>query len=261
MEFKIGNQVLLHRTKAEKQWSGKFDPKWDGPFHIHKVLRNGAYKLRLEDRILKKVAYGNRYDTKIRTGEGRMKVQLELNVPSPTHHSKGNVGGKIVFEWRVEKKEAKNEKKFEEIKEALTYETKLLKTGEWTPDNAQEWKKKLPPAYWFYKIGKQLDLKIPYEDFSQKTFNKEAIQQVEKFIGKNNLTLHYKAAYQLYATFQHCPNVLLNGSIKTIMVNSIEQITNQQFEDLQKAILEATIKHYTNEAMITNTYGFVGAQF
>ncbi|KAG9296541.1 hypothetical protein G9A89_015133 [Geosiphon pyriformis] len=25
--FKIGNKVLLHRTKAEKQWSGKFENK------------------------------------------------------------------------------------------------------------------------------------------------------------------------------------------------------------------------------------------
>ncbi|KAG9305658.1 hypothetical protein G9A89_022580 [Geosiphon pyriformis] len=107
----------------------------------------------------------------------------------------------------------------------------------------------------------QLDLKTPYEDLSQKTFNKEAIQQVKKFVGKNNLTLHYKAAYQLYAAFQHCPNVLLNGSMKTIMVNSIGQITNQQFEDLQKAILEATIEHYMNEATITDTYSFAGAQF
>ncbi|KAG9286070.1 hypothetical protein G9A89_022747 [Geosiphon pyriformis] len=171
MEFKIGDQVLLHRTKAEKQWSGKFDPKWDGPFHIHEVLGNGAYKLQLKDRILKKVAHGN---------------------------------------W--------------------------------------------------LKIY-HLDLKTPYEDLSQKTFNKEAIQQVKKFVGKNNLTLHYKAAYRLYAVFQHCPNVLLNGFMKTIMVNSIRQITNQQFEDLQKAILKATIEHYTNEATITNTYGFVGAQF
>ncbi|KAG9293195.1 hypothetical protein G9A89_010532 [Geosiphon pyriformis] len=92
-------------------------------------------------------------------------------------------------------------------------------------------------------------------------FNKEAIQQVKKFVGKNNLTLHYKAAYQLYAAFQHCLNVLLNRSIKTIMVNSIGRITNQQFEDLQKAILEATIEHYTNEATITDTYSFAGAQF
>ncbi|KAG9292587.1 hypothetical protein G9A89_006958 [Geosiphon pyriformis] len=176
MEFKIGDQVLLYYTKAEKQWSRKFDPKWDSLFYIHEALGNGAYKLRLEDRILKK-------------------------------------------------------------------------------------KERLPPAYWFYKIGEQLDLKTPYEDLSQKTFNKEAIQQVEKFIRKNNLTLHYKATYQLYATFQHCPNVLLNGSMKTIMINNIERITNQQFKDLQKAILEATIEHYINKVMITDTYGFAGAQF
>ncbi|KAG9286144.1 hypothetical protein G9A89_010158 [Geosiphon pyriformis] len=156
MEFKIGDQVLLHRTKAEKQWSGKFDPKWDSSFHIHKALGNGAYKLQLEDRILKKVAHGNR----------------RYLVPE-----------------------------LEEIKEALVRETELPETGEWTPDNAQKWKERLPPAYWFYKIGEQLDLKTPYEDLSQKTFNKKAIQQVEKFIKKNNLTLHYKAAYQLYTTF------------------------------------------------------------
>ncbi|KAG9298876.1 hypothetical protein G9A89_015897 [Geosiphon pyriformis] len=65
----------------------------------------------------------------------------------------------------------------EEIKEALAHKTELSKTGKWTLDNAQEWKEKLPPAYWFYKIGEQLDLKTPYEDLSQKTFNKEAIQQ------------------------------------------------------------------------------------
>ncbi|KAG9307630.1 hypothetical protein G9A89_023195 [Geosiphon pyriformis] len=59
MEFRIGDQVLLHHTKAKKQWSGKFDPKWDNLFHIHKALGNGAYKLRLEDRILKKVVHGN----------------------------------------------------------------------------------------------------------------------------------------------------------------------------------------------------------
>ncbi|KAG9300240.1 hypothetical protein G9A89_011313 [Geosiphon pyriformis] len=26
-EFKVGNKVLLHRTKAKKQWSGKFEHK------------------------------------------------------------------------------------------------------------------------------------------------------------------------------------------------------------------------------------------
>ncbi|KAG9305980.1 hypothetical protein G9A89_009304 [Geosiphon pyriformis] len=59
LECLIGDQVLLHHTKAEKQWNEKFDPKWDGPFHIHKALGNGVYKLQLENRILKKVAHGN----------------------------------------------------------------------------------------------------------------------------------------------------------------------------------------------------------
>ncbi|KAG9288093.1 hypothetical protein G9A89_017688 [Geosiphon pyriformis] len=178
MEFKIGDQVLLHHTKAEKQWSGKFDPKWDSSFHIHEALGNRAYKLRLENRILKKVAHGNwlkiyhvkqelsssvpqlgtqislirpediprdlepiiRYGTKIRAREEKTRVQLKLNIPSPTHHLKGNMGGKIAFRWGVEKKKAKNKKKLEEIKQALVYGTKLPETGEWTPDNAQEWK-------------------------------------------------------------------------------------------------------------------------
>ncbi|KAG9292233.1 hypothetical protein G9A89_023953 [Geosiphon pyriformis] len=59
MKFKIEDQVLLHCTKAKKQWSEKFDPKWNGPFHIHKALGNKAYKLQLKDRILKKVAHEN----------------------------------------------------------------------------------------------------------------------------------------------------------------------------------------------------------
>ncbi|KAG9301151.1 hypothetical protein G9A89_012534 [Geosiphon pyriformis] len=46
VEFKIGDKVLLHHTKAEKQWSGKFNPKWDRPFYIEEILKNRAYKLR-----------------------------------------------------------------------------------------------------------------------------------------------------------------------------------------------------------------------
>ncbi|KAG9290649.1 hypothetical protein G9A89_011612 [Geosiphon pyriformis] len=35
----------------------------------------------------------------------------------------------------------------EEIKEALAHGTKLSETEEWTSNNAQEWKERLPPAY------------------------------------------------------------------------------------------------------------------
>ncbi|KAG9286435.1 hypothetical protein G9A89_014601 [Geosiphon pyriformis] len=49
----------------------------------------------------------------------------------------------------------------EKIKESLARETKLPKTGEWTPNNAQE---------------EQLDLENLYGDYNQKTFNKEAMR-------------------------------------------------------------------------------------
>ncbi|KAG9288005.1 hypothetical protein G9A89_017600 [Geosiphon pyriformis] len=104
MKFKIKDQVLLHRIKAEKQWSKKFDPKWDGPFHIHKTLGNRAYKLQLKDRILKKV-------------EG------------------GKEGGK---EQKKDYKRRYLVPELEEIKEALAHWTELSKTEEWTPDNAQK---------------------------------------------------------------------------------------------------------------------------
>ncbi|KAG9285621.1 hypothetical protein G9A89_009261 [Geosiphon pyriformis] len=238
MEFKIENQVLLHRTKAEKQILKKVvHGNRLKIYHEKQELSSSVPQIRTQISLIRPEDISRNLEpiiiiktTKIRAEKRRTRVQLELNVPSPTHHSKGNMGGKIAFRWK-------------------------------TPDNTQKWKERLPPAYWFYKIEEQLDLKTLYKDLSQKTFNKEAIQQVEKFVGKNNLTLHYKAVYQLYVIFQHCPNVLLNGSMKTIMVNNIGQITNQQFKDLQKAILKATIKHYTNEATITDTYGFTGAQF
>ncbi|KAG9305086.1 hypothetical protein G9A89_007726 [Geosiphon pyriformis] len=57
VEFKIGDKVLLYHTKMEKQWSGKFDPKWNRSFHIEEILRNGAYKLRLDNKILIKAAH------------------------------------------------------------------------------------------------------------------------------------------------------------------------------------------------------------
>ncbi|KAG9295151.1 hypothetical protein G9A89_006132 [Geosiphon pyriformis] len=266
MEFKIGDQVLLHRTKAEKQWSRKFNPKWDSSFHIHEALGNGAYKLRLKNRILKKVVHGNWlkiyhvkqelslsvsqlgtqislirpedilqdlepiiYKDKNRRGEDESSIRTKcfLSYPPPERQCGRKNCLRVGGGKEGDKEREKGYKRrylvpeLKEIKEALAHGTELPETGEWTPDNAQEWKKSLPPAYWFYKIGEQLDLKTLYEDLSQKTFNKEAIQQVEKFVGKNNLTLHYKAVYRLYATFQHCPNVLLNGSIKTIIVNSI----------------------------------------
>jgi hypothetical protein len=45
-KFDIGDKVLLYRAEKEKQWSGKLDEKWKGPYYIHIVQPNGSYKLR-----------------------------------------------------------------------------------------------------------------------------------------------------------------------------------------------------------------------
>ena len=49
VSFNIGDKVLYFNAAKAKQWSGKLDPKWKGPYYIHKVLINGSYKLRTID--------------------------------------------------------------------------------------------------------------------------------------------------------------------------------------------------------------------
>jgi hypothetical protein len=52
--FNIGDKVLLKDSAKEKQWSGKLDPKWKGPYYIHKIIGQGAYQLRtIDGQILK----------------------------------------------------------------------------------------------------------------------------------------------------------------------------------------------------------------
>ena len=45
-DFKIGEKVLYYNAAKEKQWSGKLDEKWKGPYYIHEILLNGVYKLK-----------------------------------------------------------------------------------------------------------------------------------------------------------------------------------------------------------------------
>src|SRR6266542_1315978 len=42
----IGDKVLLYDVAKAKQWSGKLEEKWKGPYFIHDKLLNGSYKLK-----------------------------------------------------------------------------------------------------------------------------------------------------------------------------------------------------------------------
>jgi len=54
VQFSIGDKVLYYNAAMDKQWSGKLNPKWKGPYYIHQVLLNGSYKLRtIEGNVLR----------------------------------------------------------------------------------------------------------------------------------------------------------------------------------------------------------------
>ena len=60
VQYNIGEKVLKYRANKEKQWSGKLEPKWLGPYYIHNILINGSYKLRtMEGQVLVTPINGN----------------------------------------------------------------------------------------------------------------------------------------------------------------------------------------------------------
>ena len=58
-QYKIGDSVLMYRSELKNR--KKLEDRWKGPYYIHNVLSNRAYKLRmLDDKILKVPINGNR---------------------------------------------------------------------------------------------------------------------------------------------------------------------------------------------------------
>jgi hypothetical protein len=52
--FNIGDKVLQYDAAKEKQWSGKLEDKWKGPYYIHEILINGSYKIKeMDGRVFK----------------------------------------------------------------------------------------------------------------------------------------------------------------------------------------------------------------
>ena len=52
VRYRIGDLVLLF--KSQLRGKQKLEERWTGPYYVHEVLSNGAYKLRtLEDKVLK----------------------------------------------------------------------------------------------------------------------------------------------------------------------------------------------------------------
>ncbi|GBC25582.1 uncharacterized protein LOC103405291 [Rhizophagus irregularis DAOM 181602=DAOM 197198] len=52
--FGIGDKILLYDKAKAQQLSGKLESKWLGPFYIHEILPNGAYKIKDIKGVIKK---------------------------------------------------------------------------------------------------------------------------------------------------------------------------------------------------------------
>src|SRR2546429_1194203 len=52
--YSIGTKVLYYNAAKDRQWSGKLNEKWKGPYYIYKVIMNGSYQLKdTKGRILR----------------------------------------------------------------------------------------------------------------------------------------------------------------------------------------------------------------
>ncbi|GBC00758.1 hypothetical protein RclHR1_39690001, partial [Rhizophagus clarus] len=52
--FNIGDKVLYYDASKEKQWSGKLEEKWKGPYYIHEIISKGSYRIKtMEGKIMK----------------------------------------------------------------------------------------------------------------------------------------------------------------------------------------------------------------
>jgi hypothetical protein len=60
INFSIGDKVLYYDAAKEKQWTGKLNPKWKGPYYIHQIGEKGSYKIRtIEGKVLKTAVNGS----------------------------------------------------------------------------------------------------------------------------------------------------------------------------------------------------------
>ncbi|KAG9303480.1 hypothetical protein G9A89_018376 [Geosiphon pyriformis] len=86
-------------------------------------------------------------------------------------------------------------------------------------------------------------------DKTKRLFDKRILQQLEHFVGKNNLSTQARAIYRIHTAFQDKPEILLNKAIDMVTSNQLEKITNAQFEELQTQITQVILKNKIQEIL------------
>ncbi|KAG9284533.1 hypothetical protein G9A89_014137 [Geosiphon pyriformis] len=214
-EFKVGNKVLLHRTKAKKQWNEKFENKWDRPFYIHEILGNGSYKLRLDDKILAK---------------------KETTAPVANHSQNYHPYRRKTrshFENRLPRL----------LKQAL--EENLLIAPIDIPLNTTIH----TLIYKYFHIEKTLyeqKLELETTNFTSEAIQKQIHNEFKTAAGPTNTHYKLRAAFRLYDLFNTCENVLQNPILQPMKVQYIGKLTELKFQQFSDQITSIILDHYLN---------------
>ncbi|KAG9288574.1 hypothetical protein G9A89_008446 [Geosiphon pyriformis] len=118
--------------------------------------------------------------------------------------------------------------------------------------------------YCYFYLGQYINIQNLYTDKTKQLFDKSILQQLEHFVGKNNLSTQARAIYRIHTAFQNRPEILLNKAMNMVTSNQLRKITNAQFEELQtqitQVILENKIQKILQEGEL-NELDFNGAQY
>ncbi|KAG9299198.1 hypothetical protein G9A89_013846 [Geosiphon pyriformis] len=124
----------------------------------------------------------------------------------------------------------------------ITYQELIKETWKW-------WIHKFPRNFCYFHLEQHLNIQNLYTDKTKQLFDTTILQQLEQFVGKNNLTTQAKAIYQLHAGFQDRLKILLNPEMDSITVNQIKKINNTQFEELQNKITQVILEKEVQEIL------------
>ncbi|KAG9286517.1 hypothetical protein G9A89_014683 [Geosiphon pyriformis] len=129
----------------------------------------------------------------------------------------------------------------EPTKEAL-YQELTKKTWNW-------WIQQFLRNYCYFYLGQHINIQNLYMDKTKQLFDKKILQQLEHFVGKNNLSTQARAIYRIHTAFQDRPEILLNKTMDMVTSNQLGKITNAQFKKLQTQITQVILENEIQEIL------------
>ncbi|KAG9305542.1 hypothetical protein G9A89_003605 [Geosiphon pyriformis] len=225
-EFKVGNKTI----------------------YIHEILSNGLYKLRLDDKILAKVAYRDRlkhYYSRNNSEPLIPQIAPVVNHPQNYHPYR-------------RKTRSHSENRLPRLLKQALEENLLIAPIDILPNATMQQKlllllneqnNKHTSIYKYFHIEKTLyerKLKLKATNFTPKAIQKQIHNEFKTAVRPTNTYYKLRAAFRLYDLFNTCENVLQNLILQPIKVQYIGKLTELKFKQFSDQITSIILDHYFN---------------